>query len=88
MEMESAKITNLYDLEKTIAAELFEGKTYPWELLPQIGEFIISLGERLDKSVYEERESHVWVAKSAKVFDSAYIGAPCIGIVYTNPRPR
>lgn len=78
MELESAKISNLYDLEKTIAAELFEGKTYPWELLPQIGEFIISLGERLDKSIYEERESHVWVAKSAKVFDSAYLGAPCI----------
>ncbi|MCM1103543.1 MAG: UDP-N-acetylglucosamine pyrophosphorylase [Clostridium sp.] len=76
--MESAKITNLYDLEKTVAAELFEGKTYPWELLPLIGEFIVSLGKRLDPSVYEERAEHVWVAKSAKVFDSAYLGAPCI----------
>lgn len=78
MELESAKIINLYDLEKTVAAQLFEGKTYPWELLPLIGEFIISLGQRLDRSVYEERESHVWVAKNAKVFDSAYLGAPCI----------
>lgn len=78
MELESAKIKNLYDLKKTIAAELFEGKTYPWELLPDIGEFIISLGERLDKSIYEERAEHVWVAKNATVFDSAYLGAPCI----------
>lgn len=76
--MESAKIANLYDLDKTVAAELFEGKTYPWELLPLIGGFILSLGERLDRSVYEERAEHVWVAKSARVFDSAYLGAPCI----------
>ena len=57
--MESAKIANLYDLDKTIAAELFKGKTYPWELLSQIGEFIVSLGETLDTSVYEERAEHV-----------------------------
>ncbi len=76
--MESAKIANLYDLDKTIAAELFKGKTYPWELLSQIGEFIVSLGETLDTSVYEERAEHVWVAKNARVFESAYLGAPCI----------
>ncbi len=76
--MESAKITNLYDLGETIAAELFEGKTYPWEVLADIKEFIIKLGESLPKDLYEERAEHVWVAKSAKVFDSAYLGAPCI----------
>lgn len=76
--MESAKITNLYDLGETIAAELFEGKTYPWEVLADIKEFIIKLGESLPKDKYEERAEHVWVAKSAKVFDSAYLGAPCI----------
>lgn len=76
--MESAKIENLYDLNETIAAELFEGKTYPWEVLGDIKEFIIRLGESLPKDLYEERAEHVWVAKSAKVFDSAYLGAPCI----------
>lgn len=76
--MESAKISNLYDLGETIAAELFEGKTYPWEVLADIKEFIIKLGESLPKDKYEERAEHVWVAKSAKVFDSAYLGAPCI----------
>ena len=29
--MEQAKISNLYDLEQTIAKDLFEGATYPWE---------------------------------------------------------
>lgn len=76
--MEAAKISHLYDLEKTIAAEIFSGKTYPWEVLADIKEFIIKLGESLPKDRFEERGEHVWVAKSANVFDSAYLGAPCI----------
>lgn len=76
--MEAAKISHLYDLKKTIAAEIFNGKTYPWEVLADIKDFIVKLGESLPKDRFEERAEHVWVAKSAKVFDSAYLGAPCI----------
>lgn len=76
--MEAAKISHLYDLKKTIAAEIFNGKTYPWEVLADIKDFIVKLGESLPKDRFEERGEHVWVAKSAKVFDSAYLGAPCI----------
>lgn len=76
--MESAKIEHLYDLSETIASEIFQGKTYPWEVLADIKEFVIRLGSTLPKELYEERAEHVWVAKSAKVFDSAYLGAPCI----------
>ena len=36
-------IANLLDLNETIAKDLFEGKTYPWEVLPEIGDFIIKL---------------------------------------------
>ena len=32
------EIKDLLDLTKTIAASLFEGKTYPWEVLDGIGE--------------------------------------------------
>ena len=32
--MESIKIGNMLTLEETIAADLFEGATYPWEVLP------------------------------------------------------
>ena len=39
--MEKCKISNLYNLEQTIAKELFENATYPWEVLPKISEFII-----------------------------------------------
>jgi len=71
-------IAQLYDLEQTIAAEIFEGKTYPWEVLPLIKDFIIKFGQSLPSDLYEQRAENVWVAKSAKVFDSAYLGAPCI----------
>lgn len=31
LKMEQAKISNLYMLEETIAAELFHGAEYPWD---------------------------------------------------------
>ena len=46
--METAKISQLYDLGETIAAELFAGLTYPWEALPKISGFIKKLGPTLD----------------------------------------
>ena len=46
--MKDFTISNLLDLNETIAGELFEGKTYPWEVLPEIGDFIIKLGNTLD----------------------------------------
>ena len=46
-------VANLLDLNETIAAELFEGKTYPWEVLPEISDFIMKLGPTLNPSEYE-----------------------------------
>lgn len=76
--MENYKIKNLYDLNETIAIDVFEGKEYPWEVLKDIKDFIIELGKSLPKDKYDEVSENVWVAKSAKVFPSAYLGAPCI----------
>ena len=76
--MEEFKISNMYDLNETIAAEFMKTKEYPWELLPVIKEFIIELGKSLPADKFEKRGEDIWVAKSAKVFDSAYIGGPCI----------
>ena len=67
-------INELFDLNETIASGIFSGLTYPWEALPKIGDFIKELGASLDKNVYEQRAETVWVAKNAKVFDSAYLG--------------
>lgn len=76
--MEQFTIKQLYTLEETIAAEIFEGCTYPWEVLPKISGFICRLGETLPADRYEKRGENVWIAKSAKVFDSAYINGPAI----------
>lgn len=71
-------INDLLDLSKTIAAPLFEGKTYPWEVLADISDFIIALGNTLSEEEYEKRGDNVWIARDAEVFPSAYIGSPCI----------
>lgn len=85
--MESAKITNLYDLSQTIAAPYFDGATYPWELLPKIKEFILEIGANLDKEIYEEKEENIWIAKSAKIYPTANIYGPCIIGEDTEVRP-
>ncbi|MBO6014563.1 MAG: UDP-N-acetylglucosamine pyrophosphorylase [Oscillospiraceae bacterium] len=72
------KISELFDLSKTIAAELFTGKEYPWEILDDIKTFIMKLGPSLDPALYDHPKEGVWIAKDAKVFGSAYIGSPCI----------
>lgn len=72
------KIADLLDLEKTIAKTLFEGKNYPWEVLPDIKAYIYELGKALDPDKFYSPKEGVWIAKDAKVFESAYIGAPCI----------
>ena len=76
--MSNITIQDLYDLNETIAAELFDGLTYPWEALPKIGEFIKKLGAALDPEEYDKVGEDVWIAKSANVFPSAYIHGPAI----------
>ncbi len=76
--LQDAAIAVLYTLDETIAKELLEGLTYPWEALPKIKDFIVSLGEKLPEEKYERREGNIWIARNAKVFPSAYIGGPAI----------
>ncbi len=76
--MEECKIKNLYNLDETIAKDIFDGVTYPWEVLPKIEEFIIKLGKTLDKDEYDEKGENIWIAKSAKVAPTAYIAGPAI----------
>ena len=72
------RIEDLYDLQETIAVDIFDGLKFPWEVLPKIKDFIIKLGETLPEDRYERKGENIWIAKSAKVFPSAYIAGPCI----------
>ncbi len=71
-------INDLYDLDHTLAKDYLSQFTYPWEALKGIKDFILQLGPTLDPEEYEEVSENVWVHKTAKVFPSAYLGAPCI----------
>lgn len=72
------KIENLLDLNETIASSFFEGLTYPWEVFDGLDEKIIALGKSLPQDVFEYRGNNIWVAKSAKVADSACLNGPLI----------
>lgn len=76
--MESCKINNLFSLDESIAKDLLINYTYPWEVLPHISEFILELGKTLPKDEYNKIGEDVWIHKSAKVFESAYIHGPAI----------
>ena len=76
--MEACKISNLYNLDETIAKDLFTGATYPWEVLPKISAFILQLGSTLSEEEYEKVGEDVWIAKSATVAPTAYIHGPAI----------
>lgn len=76
--MKECKIENLYNLNETIARDIFEGCEYPWEVLPKIKDFIMQLGEKLDASEYNKIGENVWIAKDAKVAPTAYINGPAI----------
>lgn len=76
--MKTYEIANLYNLDETIAKDIFAGCTYPWEVLPKIKDFIITLGESLDLNEYDKIGDNVWIAKSAKVAPTAYIAGPAI----------
>lgn len=76
--MSTYEIHNLYNLDETIAKGIFNGCTYPWEVLPKIKTFIIELGNSLSLDEYNKIDENIWIAKSAKVAPTAYIAGPAI----------
>lgn len=78
---------NLYDLTHTMAASLLEATVYPWEALGKISALIVELGNSLSEEEYEKRGENVWISRSAKIYDSAYLGGPLIIGPNTEVRP-
>lgn len=76
--LHDTEIRELYTLEETIAGEIFEGVTYPWEVLSKISAFIVALGNKLPEERYEKRGDNVWIARTANVYPSACINGPAI----------
>ena len=76
--LEALTVKENYSLDQTIAKDIFNGVTYPWEVLPKISSFILELGATLSEDEYYKRGENVWVAKSAKVAPTAFINGPAI----------
>lgn len=76
--MKEISVSSLFDLNNTIAGELFEGKENAYEVLPLIHDFILKLGETLPKEKFEKKGENIWIAKSAKVAETASITGPAI----------
>ena len=76
--MEECKTQNLFDLNQTIAKDIFENAIYPWEVLSKISDFIIELGNTLDPEVFEKKGENIWIAKSAIVAETVSITGPVI----------
>lgn len=84
----ACKVSCLFErLEETLAQDLLKQVEYPWEVLAQIGEFIMRLGPTLPCEEYEEREGQVWIARTAKVYPTATILGPTIIGPDTEVRP-
>ena len=76
--MNKIEIKDLYNLDETIAKDIFKDATYPWEVLPKISDFIKELGKSLNKDEYELKGENIWIAKTAKVAPTASITGPAI----------
>ena len=73
------RAAELFDLSRSIAAPLFgAGSVYPWEKLKAISAFILELGKMLPEEKFDHPAEDVWVAKSAKIAPTAYLGGPLI----------
>ena len=72
------EISELLELNETIAKDFFEDLTYPWEVFEGLEEKIIQLGKSLPGEIYEYRGDNIWVAKSVKVAPTAALNGPLI----------
>ena len=76
--MEEIRSQIIFSLEETIAADLFEGVNYPWEVLSKIGNYIIELGKTLPEDTYKKVGEDIWIAKNAVVSSTACLNGPLI----------
>lgn len=72
------KTENLLDLDHTITKNYFEKYEYPWEIIPDIKNYIIEIGKGLDSKEYKKIKENVWVHKDASIDDNVTVIGPAI----------
>lgn len=71
------KNKDLFLTNNSIAIDLINRYEYPFEVLPNIKDYIVDIGNKLDES-YLKKEDNIWIAKDANVDSTASISGPCI----------
>jgi NDP-sugar pyrophosphorylase family protein len=84
--MENLKIYNLFNLKNSIASSFLASYDYPWEVFPNIKDFILKFAEKLDKNKFCLIGENVWAAKTAKICKNTFISGPAIIDEYSEIR--
>ena len=86
MKLEEMKMKELFDMSHTIAERIFDNHVYPWEVLPEIGDFIRSLGPLLPENEYRKIGKDIWIHKTAKIAPTIMMTGPMIICAGANVR--
>ncbi|MBR3660643.1 MAG: UDP-N-acetylglucosamine pyrophosphorylase [Bacilli bacterium] len=71
------KNRDLFKTENSLADKYIKSFTYPFEILPHIGEIIMEIGKTLGDDYYLKNEN-IWIHKSIKLPEYCTINGPCI----------
>ena len=78
VEIKQIEIKELFTLEESIAKPLLENACYPWEVLSEIGAFILNHVGKWEEIGYIQRKENVWAHPEAVIAESAYINGPAL----------
>ena len=78
MKKQDMTIQALYDLTNTISRKWLEKYTYPWEVLPHIGEIIEEIAKILPAGEYQLIGKNMYVHKTVKLPPTAAIKGPLL----------
>ncbi len=84
--MSNLKTRDLYDCQNNLLKPLFDSAEYPWEMLPKIKGYIMSLIEN-GLEGFDEISPDVWVGEGVKIAPTATIQGPAIIGKNTEIRP-
>lgn len=68
----------LFEPGHTRAWAYLSAHAYPWEILAEIRDIILAVGRDLPSDAYDHPADGIWIAKSARIAPTAYIGAPAV----------
>lgn len=71
------KYEKMLNMDATITKKLFDRVDYPWEVLPLINDYILEIISTLG-SDYIKLKDNVYVHKTVKIEEGAYINGPTI----------